>query len=153
MNSAQAFRGVKQACIVSKAGVPVIVVDRKVRGLKLCNLIVRQESEEACERYGSAWEPGNSLHHVSVPAVQCLGGKVVIQCCSISSTSGACVEVRNGANPVIRSNYLHNSPKGQGVLFMDAGSGAVCEYNEVAKCSVGVEVHIVIRLVNLDFPL
>ena len=72
-------------------------------------------------------------------AVDITQGHLVLEQCDISSQSLACVAVHDGADPLVRSNRIHDGKAG-GIFIFDNGKG-IFEENEVSEnARSGIEV-------------
>jgi parallel beta-helix repeat protein len=69
---------------------------------------------------------GNDCHGVEIRQ-----GQLQLDGCDISSRSAACVAIRDGADPLLRRNNIHNGAK-SGVLFRDGGQGTL-ENNDITR--------------------
>jgi parallel beta-helix repeat protein len=82
-------------------------------------------------------QAGGEKHWFGVDITQ---GRLDLEGCDISSQSGSCVAIRNGADPRLRRNQIHGSGKGDGVLVSDSGLGTL-EDNDIAGNALsGVEI-------------
>jgi len=59
-------------------------------------------------------------------------GRLDLEGCDISSESRACVAIRNGADPRLHRNLIHDSKEGNGVFVYDNGLGTL-EDNEITN--------------------
>jgi parallel beta-helix repeat protein len=66
-------------------------------------------------------------------------GRLDLEGCDISSQSLACVAIRNGADPRLRRNQIHDG-KQAGVLVQENGMGTLEDNDIAANASVGVEI-------------
>jgi parallel beta-helix repeat protein len=66
-------------------------------------------------------------------------GRLDLEGCDISSESLACVAIRNGADPRLRRNKIHDS-KQCGVLVQDSGLGTLEDNDITGNAYAGVEI-------------
>jgi F-box protein 11 len=66
-------------------------------------------------------------------------GRLELEGCDISSQSLACVAIRNGADPRLRRNRIHNG-KRSGVLVYDDGLGMLEDNDITANTTAGVAI-------------
>jgi F-box protein 11 len=66
-------------------------------------------------------------------------GRLELEGCDISSQSLACVAIRNGADPRLRSNRIYDS-KGGGVIVYDNGLGTLEDNDVFGSAFSGVEI-------------
>jgi F-box protein 11 len=66
-------------------------------------------------------------------------GRLELEGCDISSQSLACVGIRNGADPRLRRNRIHDSKGGSGVIVYDEGLGTLEDNDITANGSSGVQ--------------
>ena len=71
---------------------------------------------------------GNDCHGVEIRQ-----GQLQLDGCDISSRSAACVAIRDGADPLLLRNKIHDGSK-SGVLFRDGGQGTL-ENNYITRNS------------------
>ncbi len=69
---------------------------------------------------------GDDYHGVEIRQ-----GQLQLDGCDISSQSAACVGIRDGAEPLLRRNNIHDGAK-SGVLFRDGGEG-ILEDNDITR--------------------
>jgi len=69
---------------------------------------------------------GDDCHGVEIGQ-----GQLQLDGCDISSQSAACVGIRDGAEPLLRRNNIHDGAK-SGVLFRDGGEG-ILEDNDITR--------------------
>jgi parallel beta-helix repeat protein len=65
--------------------------------------------------------------------------RLELEGCDITSQSRSCVSIRNGADPRLHRNRIHDS-KQHGVSIYDSGLGTLEDNDITANGSVGVEV-------------
>jgi F-box protein 11 len=73
--------------------------------------------------------------------VDIIQGRLDLEGCDISSQSLACVAIRNGADPRLRRNLIHDSKEGNGVYVLDSGLGTL-EDNDItgnALSGIGIK--------------
>jgi parallel beta-helix repeat protein len=66
-------------------------------------------------------------------------GRLELEGCDIASTNWACVAIRNGADPRLHRNRIHNSKQG-GVWIYDDGLGILEDNDISANAYSGVEI-------------
>ena len=66
-------------------------------------------------------------------------GRLDLEGCDISSQSLACVVIRDGADPRLRRNKIHDSKKGGGVYVYDSGLGTLEDNDITGNALSGVE--------------
>jgi F-box protein 11 len=66
-------------------------------------------------------------------------GRLDLEGCDISSQSLACVAIRNGADPRLRRNRIHDSKQG-GVFVLDGGLGTLEDNDITGNGYAGVEI-------------
>jgi len=66
-------------------------------------------------------------------------GRLDLEGCDISSQSGACVAIRNGADPRLRRNQIHDGKQG-GVFVYDGGLGTLEDNDITGNGLSGVEI-------------
>jgi F-box protein 11 len=66
-------------------------------------------------------------------------GRLELEGCEITSQSGACVAIHDGADPRLRRNTIHNG-KDAGVLIYDRGLGTLEDNDITANALAGVEI-------------
>jgi parallel beta-helix repeat protein len=66
-------------------------------------------------------------------------GRLDLEGCEISSQSFACVVIRDGADPRLRRNKIHDGKQG-GVLVFDSGLGTLEDNDITGNARSGVEV-------------
>ena len=111
---------------------PVAEIEIRARGAdallfrasigRVANLTLRQAGGEG-EWYG----------------VDITQGRLDLEGCDISSQSRACVAIRNGADPRLRRNQIHDGKQG-GVLVYDDGLGTLEDNDITANAHAGVEI-------------
>jgi parallel beta-helix repeat protein len=67
-------------------------------------------------------------------------GRLELEGCDIASQSLACVAIRDGADPRLRRNQIHDSKKGGGVFVFDGGLGTLEDNDITANRLAGVEI-------------
>jgi parallel beta-helix repeat protein len=82
-------------------------------------------------------QAGGEKHWFGVDITQ---GRLDLEGCDISSQSGSCVAIRNGADPRLRRNQIHGSGKGDGVLVSDNGLGTLEDNDITGNALSGVEI-------------
>jgi parallel beta-helix repeat protein len=75
---------------------------------------------------------GNDCHGVEIRQ-----GQLRLDGCDISSRSAACVAIRDGADPVLHRNKIHDGTK-SGVLIRDGGLGTLENNNITGNATSGV---------------
>jgi len=66
-------------------------------------------------------------------------GQLHLDGCDISSQSAACVVIRDGANPLLRRNKIHDGMK-SGVLICDGGLGTLEDNDITGNAGSGVQI-------------
>jgi parallel beta-helix repeat protein len=72
-------------------------------------------------------------------AVDITQGRLDLEGCDISSQSSACVAIRDGADPRLRRNQIHDSTQGGGVYVYDGGLGTLEDNDITGNAYSGVE--------------
>jgi len=90
---------------------------------RVANLTLRQTGGEEGPWYG----------------VDITQGLLTLEDCDITSQSGACVGIRNGADPRLRRNLIHNGRQ-MGVYVSNGGRGTLEENEITANAYTGVEI-------------
>jgi F-box protein 11 len=67
-------------------------------------------------------------------------GRLDLEGCDISSQASACVAIRNGADPRLRRNKIHDGKQGSGVYVHDDGLGTVEDNDVTGNALSGVEI-------------
>jgi parallel beta-helix repeat protein len=67
-------------------------------------------------------------------------GRLELEGCDISSQSLACVVIRNGADPRLRRNRIHNSKRGSGVYVFASGLGTLEDNDITANSNNGLAI-------------
>ena len=82
-------------------------------------------------------QAGGEKHSYGVDISQ---GRLDLEGCDISSQSLACVVIRDGADPRLRRNKIHDGKQGGGVLVFDSGLGTLEDNDITGNALSGVEV-------------
>ena len=67
-------------------------------------------------------------------------GRLELEGCDIASQSQACVVIRNGADPRLRRNRIHNGKQGGGVWVFDGGLGTLEDNDITGNELIAVEI-------------
>jgi parallel beta-helix repeat protein len=67
-------------------------------------------------------------------------GRLELEGCDISSQSLACVVIRDGADPRLRRNHIHDSQRGDGVWVYNDGLGMLEDNDITANARTGVRI-------------